>query len=407
MLAVRINGDPRVAFDTVKRVVEENRGRVVCCYENVMIAAYNLLSAGGHHQLRAADTVARLRARLDGVVPFVAAIHHGKLSALVSASDGVVMATGEVIQTCRVLLARANEMSRQAALAQAASAAKPVVGDGHAFATTVVVSSDGESAPAPSPADAASPSEVHHAVTGPLHGLCLLYCQAEMSLAYDCEAVDIEVRVVGAEREVNSSIVATTSMSSATPPILPGGLPSVTIADTDEATRKAILAHLGTVRVPNTGKAKTSSRVVYRLAELKGALNNGKNMADQYPLQYTSGSVEVTNPYGFDMSKSPQEHSHPISSTTTNEHNALAVLLRANTNSARTVHAAAHGADDEWMYQLKDDQSAHSAVNLIFTRLQSGDVAEAGQLYRRLCEDQRMVSGLSDVARRNLGLFFA
>ena len=65
VLAVRINGDPRLAFDTIRRVVEENRGVVVCCYENVMLAAYNLLAAGGHHQLRAADTVVRLRARLD------------------------------------------------------------------------------------------------------------------------------------------------------------------------------------------------------------------------------------------------------------------------------------------------------------------------------------------------------
>ena len=171
ILHIAVTGEAKTAIDLCKRIVAEERGAVVSAHDTTIVAAFNLLSAGGHHQLRAADTVHRLRSLLP-TTRFVCSIHHGKVSALIS--DGLVMCTGEVVNIGRLLLDRAIETAKI----------------GNALAPLTRLTSG--LVPAKDPT--ASPGRLLGSFNGALessNGLCLMLCAAELTSAYDCEAIDI------------------------------------------------------------------------------------------------------------------------------------------------------------------------------------------------------------------------
>eukprot|EP00744_Colponema_vietnamica_P002229 GILI01003545.1.p1 GENE.GILI01003545.1~~GILI01003545.1.p1 ORF type:complete len:361 (+),score=56.27 GILI01003545.1:6-1088(+) len=148
-----LHGDEKTALEVIRRIVLEEKGMVVSAHEATIVAAFNLLSAGGHHQVRAADTVMRIREALP-TTHFACSIQHGKVNALII--DGLVMCTGEAVTQGRILL--------QAAVALCHAA---VGGSDIAYVKL----------------DASLPI--------PSNGLCLLCCHSEVSSTYDCEAVDI------------------------------------------------------------------------------------------------------------------------------------------------------------------------------------------------------------------------
>lgn len=147
-----ISGDEKSTLEVIRRIVSEEKGVVVSAHESTIVAAFNLLSAGGHHQVRAADTVMRLREALPRT-HFACSIQHGKVGALVM--DGLVMCTGEAVSQGRILLQSA------VALSTAVSGSD-----------VVYLSADTTKA-------------IQH------NGLCLLCCHSELSSTYDCEAVDV------------------------------------------------------------------------------------------------------------------------------------------------------------------------------------------------------------------------
>eukprot|EP00388_Colpodella_angusta_P037952 GDKK01042988.1.p1 GENE.GDKK01042988.1~~GDKK01042988.1.p1 ORF type:complete len:224 (+),score=16.44 GDKK01042988.1:60-674(+) len=117
------------------------------------------MSAGGHHQVRAADTVMRLRDALPSP-RFAASIHYGKVGALVA--DGLVMCTGSAVAQGRALLEAAITLS---------SGQNTVAYRSPAISQSAV----GTTAPY-----SQMPEQ-----------LCLLSCQSDLSSSYDCEAIDV------------------------------------------------------------------------------------------------------------------------------------------------------------------------------------------------------------------------
>lgn len=172
LLQIAVAGELRGVIDAVRRVVAEEKGSVVSAHENTIVAAFNLLSPTGQHQVRAAEAVTRLRTVLQQQgVDFVCALSTGKVSALVA--EGVVICTGEPAATGRVLLQRAVEL---AGLKEAENL-QPYSPSHHMEKTLP-----------PSALTCAAP------------GLCLLLCNEELSGSYDCEAIDIVSTASGKPR---------------------------------------------------------------------------------------------------------------------------------------------------------------------------------------------------------------
>eukprot|EP00742_Colponemidia_sp_Colp-10_P012564 GILJ01014131.1.p1 GENE.GILJ01014131.1~~GILJ01014131.1.p1 ORF type:complete len:678 (-),score=117.87 GILJ01014131.1:489-2342(-) len=166
-----ISGDEKNALEVVRKIVTEEKGAVVSAHESTIVAAFNLLSAGGHHQVRAADTVMRLRDALPST-HFACSIQHGKVGALIM--DGLVMCTGEAVAQGRALLHSAIALSTQ-------SSEGP-------DAVTYLSSSV---------ANAANAQKRQSNVAPSASGLCLLCCHSELSSTYDCEAVDVVTQGYG------------------------------------------------------------------------------------------------------------------------------------------------------------------------------------------------------------------
>eukprot|EP00744_Colponema_vietnamica_P009053 GILI01012890.1.p1 GENE.GILI01012890.1~~GILI01012890.1.p1 ORF type:complete len:355 (-),score=51.95 GILI01012890.1:673-1686(-) len=189
-----ISGDEKGALEVVRRIVSDEKGAVVSAYESTIVAAFNLLSAGGHHQVRAADTVMRLREALPNT-HFACSLNHGKVQALIM--DGLVMCSGEPVTRGRALL-------------QAAIALSTPHGTHTSDAMVTYFPSELEAPTSPMTTktnksvheyDSKRSSGVDYSLSSKRHssvavapssenGICLLMCLSELNSSYDCEAVD-------------------------------------------------------------------------------------------------------------------------------------------------------------------------------------------------------------------------
>ena len=247
VLHIAFEGDARLLLEVVRRVVADERGAIVSAHENVIVCAYNLLAPNGQHQVRAADTVARLRSVLHPA-PFVCSIHCGRVQAMVSPS-GWVMCSGDAVSVGRMLLDRAIFMAtrRQAELYPSkaanncssstlrlesyvpaqnnnfglfqfapmfASVSPGTSGDIGAALRKQQVPPQGQTGGGPQLRCPEGPYD---------YGLCLLYCQSELSTAYGCEAVDVTMIVprsgvqhqMAAQGATESALRAVPTMSTA------------------------------------------------------------------------------------------------------------------------------------------------------------------------------------------------
>ena len=324
--------------ETARRIAAEERGAIVSAHDATIVVAFNLLSAGGHHQLRAAEAVLRLRAAFpsSGPLRFVCSIHHGKVTALVA--EGLAMCTGEAVAYGRLLIDRAAAMVRLAPRSAADGSPQTLCSLGDAEGTsggtrrnnfTAASGSAGAGAGAalsdadPSnavrpfgafgtslnnaPAETTATATVSTVVVtadsdaasleAASHGLCLLTCYAELSTACECEAIDV---VLAAPSHSHSQPEPTTA---STPP-------------------------------PTTSSPPL--RVLFRLAGPKGA--------------YAGGGK--------------------------------------------------HGGGDEWMYQLRDGEeaSAFAGTNAVFGRIAADDAAGAAQLFEKCRKEASSSSACSPFA---------
>eukprot|EP00744_Colponema_vietnamica_P001864 GILI01003031.1.p1 GENE.GILI01003031.1~~GILI01003031.1.p1 ORF type:complete len:897 (-),score=210.81 GILI01003031.1:532-3222(-) len=160
-----LNGDEKHALEIIQRTVTEERGTVISAFDSTVIAAFNLLSAGGHHQVRAADTVLRLREALPST-KFVCSISHGKVTALIIGD--LVMCTGDAATRGRGLLKTAIALACPGTTS-------------HGTDDVTYLTSDTEM------------SVVKKRFSSVVvdNGLCLLVGKDELSSTYDCEGVDV------------------------------------------------------------------------------------------------------------------------------------------------------------------------------------------------------------------------
>eukprot|EP00388_Colpodella_angusta_P041656 GDKK01053881.1.p1 GENE.GDKK01053881.1~~GDKK01053881.1.p1 ORF type:complete len:703 (+),score=42.58 GDKK01053881.1:210-2111(+) len=184
-----LDGDEKTALETIRRIVTDEKGTIVSAHESKIVAAFNLLSAGGHHQIRAADTVLRLRQQLPST-RFVCSIQQGKVNALIM--DGLVMCTGEAVTQGLALLQTAIAMNASGGT----TSPLPQVASNIGIDEVTFLSSDNS-------VIAANKWEMQGSVTKRRseivqgNGLCLFFCFSELSAAYDCEAVDITTSLTG------------------------------------------------------------------------------------------------------------------------------------------------------------------------------------------------------------------
>eukprot|EP00742_Colponemidia_sp_Colp-10_P012853 GILJ01014468.1.p1 GENE.GILJ01014468.1~~GILJ01014468.1.p1 ORF type:complete len:891 (+),score=139.89 GILJ01014468.1:204-2876(+) len=160
-----LNGDEKHALEIIQRTVTEEKGTVISAFDSTVIAAFNLLSAGGHHQVRAADTVLRLREALPST-KFVCSISHGKVNALILGD--LVMCTGDAATRGRGLL--------KTAIALACPGTSS-----HGTDDVTYLTSD---------TDMSVVKKRFSSVVVD-NGLCLLVGKDELSSTYDCEGVDV------------------------------------------------------------------------------------------------------------------------------------------------------------------------------------------------------------------------
>ena len=200
LLHIYVGSEARSTLDVIRRIVQDEKGAVVSAHEPTIVAAFNLMTPGGHHQVRAANAVMRLRAVL--AVPFVCSIHHGKISALIA--EGLVMCTGEAVLTGHALLYRALDMSGNLTRLRMKGAGGADDADdegdfsdakgGANSHTAVSIFTTSEGAKSPTSARGGATSAVASVIAAPPpldNGLCVLHCAPELSSAYECEAVDM------------------------------------------------------------------------------------------------------------------------------------------------------------------------------------------------------------------------
>ena len=293
LLHISFSGDAHVVMEAVRRAVAEERGAIVSAHSHVIVAAFNLLAPGGHHQLRAAEVVTRLRSDL-AAIPFASSIHSGRVDALVA--EGAVICYGDAVTIGASLLDRAVLLSGLTAPMRTGRAdfeplqlrRSPLLRGGaetapKAFAPerdTVVMPNTATTAVGAGGAAtirrrnsskrsiSRASASAAAAVAAASHGLCLLYCNDSLSTSYDCEAIDV-MAPGGRSHNNNSSTNNNTNKQSAT---MPMPMP----ASTSNTDMLEALAQ----------QQSTACRVLYRLGDRRQHDRGGNEDEWMYELQY-------------------------------------------------------------------------------------------------------------------------